>query len=387
MSTQSNSISDHPERTVKRAVRWAAMGATALTFIGLMAAGVVGLHQMANATAPVEAAPPLPVRADTVSMSQGYRIRERFVGRLEPARRTELAFERSGLVIEILVDEGDVVNAGDPIARLDVAKLQAERSMLAARRRQLEAQLGLAELTLNRKKRLLASGHDTVERHDEARFALAGVVAAIENVDASLKSVDVDIAKSVVSAPFAGRIGARMVDEGAVVSPNLAIVDLLEVDRRQVRIGVSVAASAKLTQSRHYSLTGNGHTYAARLVAVRPDLSTSTRTVAVVFDVENAGNLPFGEVMELALDRFVAEQGVWVPLSALHEGAKGLWTVYTVKPSGADTLVKRQVVEVIHTERARAFVRGTLNDGAMLVVDGTNRIVPGQRVVLATAKR
>lgn len=371
---------------LKRTVRWGAMAAVTATFVGLMVVGITGLHRMANATAPVNAAAPLPVRAETVSAVSGYRMRERFVGRLEPARRTKLAFEREGLITEVLVDEGDVVKQGDKIARLDTAKLNTERSRLTARRRELEAQLGLAELTLKRKKRLMASGHETVERHDQARFAVAGLLAAIENVEASLTSIDVDLAKSVLVAPFDGRIGARMIDEGAVVSPNLPVVDLLEVDRRQVRIGLSVEASSKLAHGKSYELTGNGGSYQAQLVTVRPDLSASTRTVTAVFDVRHAGRLPFGEIMELALDRFVEEPGVWVPLTALHEGVKGLWTVYTLKSSGAEQTVQRQVVEVLHTERARAFVRGTISDGAMLVLDGTNRVVPGQQVVLASSR-
>ena len=94
-------------------------------------------------------------------------------------------------------------------------------------------------------------------------------------------------------------------------------------------------------------------------------------------------DLPFGEVMELALDRHVSEPGFWVPLSALVEGRKGLWTVYTLGNSDGDSVVRREAVEILHTERTRAFVRGTIEAGAQIVLDGTNRVVPGQRVALA----
>ncbi len=368
---------------LKRSIRWAAMGATALTFVGLMAGGIAGLHHMANATAPVEATPPVPVRAETVSSAQGYTVRERFVGRLEPARQTRLGFERSGLVTSVLVEEGDIVRQGEPIAQLDTAKLLAERGMLSAQRRELEAQKRLAELTVERKKRLMDGGHGSIEQHDEARFGLARFVAAIENIDASIKSLDVDIEKSVLRAPFTGRVGARMVDEGTVASPNLPVVDFLEAERRQVRIGVSVEASSTLTQDRTYTLSAAGRTFAATLVVVRPDLSSSTRTVSAVFDVEGAADLRFGEIVELALDRQVAEPGLWVPLSALVEGRKGLWTVYTVDTSNGEQVVQREAVEILHTERARAFVRGTVTPGAQIVLEGTNRVVPGQRVAVA----
>jgi RND family efflux transporter MFP subunit len=368
---------------LKRSIRWAAMGATALTFVGLMAAGIAGLHHMANATAPVEAVPPVPVHAETVTSAPGYTVHERFVGRLEPARQTRLGFERSGLVTHVLVEEGDIVEKGQPVARLDTAKLLAERGVLDAKRRELEAQMRLAELTVERKKRLMDTGHGSVEQHDEARFGLARFVAAIENIDASIESLDVDIEKSVLRAPFAGRVGERLMDEGTVASPNLPVIHLLEAERRQVRIGVSVEASSKLTRDRTYSLSAAGRAFSAKLVVVRPDLSTSTRTVSAVFDVEGAEHLPFGEVMELALDRHVSEPGVWVPLAALVEGRKGLWTVYTVAVADGERVVKREAVEILHAERARAFVRGTLASGAQIVLNGTNRVVPGQRVAVA----
>ena len=369
-------------RSLKRTMRWTAMGATAFTFIALMAAGITGLHHMADAAAPVEATPPVPVRAETVQPSTGYVLKNRFVGRLEPARETRLAFELNGLVTEILVDEGDAVAAGDAIARLDTARLEAERVRLEARRHELEAQLALADLTVERKKKLMQSGHGSVEKYDEARFAVDGLKASLANVDASVKLLDVDIAKSVLKAPFAGRIGSRLIDEGAVVSPSLPIVHLLEAEKRQVRIGVSVVSSSALTPERRYALSADGRTYSARLISVRPDLSAATRTVSALFEVGDAGALPFGRIMQLALDQRIDEPGYWLPMSALIEGRKGLWTVYTLDPSGGP-VIRREAVEVLYAERGRAYVRGTITAGAMVVLDGTNRVVPGQRVALA----
>ncbi|MGI9415608.1 MAG: efflux RND transporter periplasmic adaptor subunit [Hyphomicrobiales bacterium] len=385
-------MSEHPKpemqytpSAIRTGLRWAAMGTTAAVFIGLMAAGISGLNMMASANAPVEAPQPVPVAAKAVNASDGYTIKERFVGRLEPARQTDLAFERAGLVESILVDEGAIVGAGDAIAHLDTAKLEAERDRLNARRRQLEAQLGLATVTAKRRLRLLKSGHDTVERYDQARYALGGIVAEIESVDASLKAIDVDVAKSVLRAPFAGKVGARMIDEGAVVSSGTAVIHVLETAHRQVRIGVSVEASGDLKVGAHYTLAAGGRPLAGTLVTLRPDLSTGTRTITALFDVGGAERIPFGEIIELGLERFVAEPGHWVPIDALSEGRKGLWTVFTLSGEGGERSVAREAVEVLHAEQARAFVRGTLTGGAMVVVNGNNRIVPGQRVALAAS--
>ncbi len=75
-------------------------------------------------------------------------------------------------------------------------------------------------------------------------------------------------------------------------------------------------------------------------------------------------------------------RGAWLPLSALTEGAKGLWTVLTVVEREDGPLIAREAVEVLHVEHGRAFVRGNLAKESRVVVNGTNRIIPGQRVAL-----
>ena len=93
---------------------------------------------------------------------------------------------------------------------------------------------------------------------------------------------------------------------------------------------------------------------------------------------------PFGEVVELAVPREVAADGAWVPLSALSEGPKGLWQVLTViENDSGDLQVGREAVDILHVAGSRAYVRGTLADGMRIVVSGSNRVVPGEPVVLA----
>ncbi|MEE9603046.1 MAG: hypothetical protein V3V75_07065, partial [Thermoguttaceae bacterium] len=67
----------------------------------------------------------------------------------------------------------------------------------------------------------------------------------------------------------------------------------------------------------------------------------------------------------------------------LSEGSKGLWTVLTVVEREGGPSVVREAVEVLHAEQGRAFVRGNLGKETRVVVNGTNRIIPGQRVALA----
>ncbi|MEM7025563.1 MAG: efflux RND transporter periplasmic adaptor subunit, partial [Pseudomonadota bacterium] len=359
--------------------KWLAMASVALAMLGVLAGGTTLLHLRA-ADVPVVERAPLPVETLRAQREQGYAIEERFVGRLEPARETELAFERGGLVVEVLAEEGDRVVAGAAIVRLDRASLEAERDRLEAERNALLADRELAQITEERQRDLSAKGHSSVQRYDEARLATRALEARIGEIDAAIAGVDIDLRKSEVIAPFAGTIAARMVDEGAVVAAGSPLVRLLESDRPRARIGLSPEAAATLDPASSYSLEAEDVVLKASLVAIREDLATATRTVPVLFDIEDAGQVRFGDLVELVVRREVGTSGFWLPRAALNEGQRGLWDVLVVVETADGSEIARETVEILHVERDRVFVRGTLADQAV-VISGPHRVIPGQKVV------
>lgn len=118
------------------------------------------------------------------------------------------------------------------------------------------------------------------------------------------------------------------------------------------------------------------------LIAKRPDIQTGTRTVTALFAIDDPG-APLGEVIELIRDRTIPQAGAWVPLTALVEDRRGLWSVYGVEPDGDGHVIQRKTVEVLHSREGRAYVRGLFSHGDQILRNGTNRVVPGQRVVVS----
>ncbi|MEM7191283.1 MAG: efflux RND transporter periplasmic adaptor subunit [Pseudomonadota bacterium] len=355
----------------------------ALGFLGLAAAGVAALHAR-SANEPLPGAyPPVAVKTLRLKMEPGYQETVRYVGRLEAARQTALAFERAGLVTQVLKDEGDKVAAGDVVARLDTSQLVARRKQLAAEIRALEARMELARLTLDRQTKLQKNGWSPDQRLDEASTALDQLSANIERIEAQIESIDIDIDKSQLKAPFDGIVAARAMDEGAVISAGTPILTVLEDGHRQLRIGLPPEVAGKLDASKPYKVQTGAGLAEARLYASRPDLQSATRTVTVLFDVASGEGTPFGEIVTLLLERTIDEPGAWVPLMALQESDRGLWSLLTVSDEDGKQVVKREAAEVLHVDGDEAYVRGTFQEGASVIANGTNRIVPGQLVALA----
>ena len=355
----------------------------ALVFVGMMGAGMAALYMRANAEAGPQRPLPTPVATLTIEMQDGYTEAGRYVGRLEPARQTALAFERGGLVTTVLKDEGDLVAAGETVAKLDTAQLEATRDQLEAQVRELTARRQLATLTLGRQSKLQKKGWSPEQRLDEAQASLSELTAGIDRVSAQIASIDIDIAKSNITAPFDGIVSSRSIDEGAVVAAGAPLLTILEADRRQARIGLPPEVTTKLDPARSYLLeTGKGKLQ-ARLNALRPDLQAGTRTVTALFDVTGDGNVLFGEIVTLTLDTEIRARGTWVPLAALSEGHRGLWNILTVVTRQGQRIAQNEAVEILHIDGERAYVRGTFQPGAEIVAGGTNRVIAGQRVALA----
>ncbi len=385
---------DPPPKTPPGGIRWRRIAGVAATLLVIAAAaggGAVALKAGAPGEAAEPDAPaPLAVTAIAAPLEPGYTITRRFTGRVVAGRIAEPGFETGGRVAAVLVDDGDRVATGAVLARLDTRTLAAERDRLVAERGRVEARLALAEATAARRARLTAAGHSSDQANDEARFEVVALAAERTSVDAAIAAVDVALDKSVLRAPFSGRVTARTVDEGTVVTAGRPLMQIVEDAAPEVRIAVPAAFAATLSPDAAVRLDLAGEIATGAVAAVLPDLSRATRTVTVVVRPDAPVAVPSGEIAGMLVDRPVDTAGHWVPLDALAEGARGLWTVYTLRPATPDAApgvdaaavyrVERALVEVLHPEADRVFVRGTLPADALILADGPHRVVPGQRV-------
>lgn len=373
----------NPQSLLKRAVNATGVLLTAGLAVSAIVVGVTALHSIAADQAAPKANPLITVATQPVIWSDHYEVDRGYVGRIEPTRETAVAFERGGLVVEIRFDEGDKVKAGAVIARLDSSKLMANRRELQARRQELVARRELAKLTMSRQSKLKTRGWSPEQRFDEARFNVAELDASIARVEASIAALDIDIAKSDVKAPFDGTVASRNLDEGTVVAAGTRLLTVLEAAKQQAHIGVSPEAAKALAIGQTYSLSANQHDLTGRLTALRRDLEAGSRTLTALFSVDAGGNVPLREVAVLNLPRKVKTRGMWLPITALVEGRKGLWTVMLAKESGEARTIVRETVEVLHVAGNQAYVRGALKKGDHVVTTGTNRVTPGQQVAAA----
>ena len=335
------------------------------------------------------AAEVLVVAVDRLEEVAHYEAATEFAGRVEAPRRSLTGFELGGEVAEVLVDEGDSVDTGDVLARLDTARLSTARREAAAALDQAAANAALARATLARTEE--ARGFDGVSAQelDQAQQAAATAVAAEQAAQARLQRIDVDLEQSVLRSPYAGRIVSRAVDEGVIVAAGQAVIGLEESGPREVRIGVSANVAMGLEPGSLQTLRIGDQPVEARLKAIVPSRDPVTRTLDAIFILDDTAAYP-GDLARLTFFRRIDERGFWLPIGALTESNRGLWSVYVAEPASAEDAIppgashrlSPRMVEVLHQTADALFARGAIKTGEIFVTDGLHRVVAGQYVRL-----
>ncbi|WP_300529377.1 hypothetical protein [Maricaulis sp.] len=129
-----------------------------------------------------------------------------------------------------------------------------------------------------------------------------------------------------------------------------------------------------------YTFRSDMGAFEASLRASTGIVDRQTRTVTAVFDLaENSGAVA-GQVVRLSVPLNVDARGFWVPVSALVESRRGLWSVYVLQPEGGDYRLEARVVETVRVETERVFVRGAVSEGELILSGGIGRVTPGQLV-------
>jgi multidrug efflux pump subunit AcrA (membrane-fusion protein) len=437
-----------PPTTNSRTRRLMALGGA-----GLLAAGVIGglslVASKSEKQAPSEpsqtATNAIPVETLKVEPVSSYQVQRSYTGEITARRTSKVGFERSGQLAQLFVEEGDRVTAGQPLAKLDTRNLQAQRQQLQAQRdralakleqlqngprtedieaaranvRNLEKELQLKKKQRSRREYLYREGAISREHRDEFRYQqealaarldearsrlqkllngtrqeeIAAQRATVRELEANINNIDVTLDKSVLKAPFTGTVSQRNFDEGTVVQAGQPVVRLVENSSPEARIGLPAQFARTLQPGTSQTVQVGSQKFSATVASILPEIDPQTRTQVVVLNLEAAAisYASPGQTVRLHRTKTIETQGYWVPLSALTQSVRGLWTCYVVVPSsqGQGWQVQQQTVEILHQNSDRAFVRGTLQANQRLVANGTHRLVPGQQVrpVTATANQ
>ena len=347
----------------------------------------------------------LSVNILTLKAVNHYQVKQKYSGSIVAGRESDHGFDKGGLLVHVLVDEGDMVKKGDILAKKDKRRLNAREKELDADLAQaialnLEttARLDRAQATYDRYTVLVEKKHISAQKFDQAKFDLIALKAhkvatesAIEKSKAALKSLNIDQEMANLTARFDGSVVRRYLDEGTAIDAGTPVIRLIEDKKLEIHVGLPLSAISSLTPGEGHMFKYQGQKITTKLRSILKRIDQSTRTITAIFDVIDSPDnrritIRAGGLAQLAVNTTIQQAGFWLPTSALAESRRGLWSAYSLKPykdSKEYGTLSRQELQVLHTETNRVFVRGTLQDGDRVIAGGIHRLVPGQLVRIA----
>jgi membrane fusion protein (multidrug efflux system) len=219
--------------------------------------------------------PPATVTAAPVVAAE-WEQRLTAVGSLEAVQGVTVTAEMSGKVAEIAFQAGSHVEAGDLLVQQDIS---SETAQLRAD----EAALALKKANYDRAKELLAQNVVTQAAYDQALAEYRQALAAIDNMRAV-------IAKKTIRAPFAGRLGIRLVNLGQILEAGQPIVSLQSLDPIFVNFSLPQNEISRVQEGLPVRITTDalpGEVVPGRITALNPQVDAATRNMGFQATVKN----------------------------------------------------------------------------------------------------
>ncbi len=348
-------------------------------------AAVFASH-VSNASAADEA-PAVPVTAIVARTDQLDRVING-IGTVAPLQSVTVRSRIDGQVVEVPFAEGEMVEKGSVILKLDDRELVSALASAKAKKAQDEAQLSSAKADAQRYSTLAEKGVASASTLEQKTATSEQYAAAVQSDDALIKSAETQLGFATVVAPFSGRTGFRHVNVGSVISANATdgIVTITQMDPIAVSFVAPGDRFGEIREALKQGIatvtlvsTDGARTLATGRLTIMDnavDASNGSIHLQAIFDNKDGilwPGLPVATILTIE-----KRSGIVVPDKALARGRDGLYA-YVV--SGDGKVAKRNVKTAFVTD-ARALVTEGIGDGEQVVMDGQSRIGDGAKVTV-----
>jgi multidrug efflux system membrane fusion protein len=319
-----------------------------------------------------------------------------FLGQFSAVDRDELRAQVGGTLIEIHFKDGQIVHKGDLLFVIDPRPYEIKLAEATAQLRSASSRFALASSELVRAQTLKQSNFGTAETVDQRVAEQTAAQAAIDNAKAQIRDAQLDIEYCHITAPFTGRIGARLVSIGSLIagsraatSPTTLLATLVSLDpiyldfdmsesdylsfsRQRARLPGAVAdeVAISLSDENRFARLGS-------LDFVDNALDRSSGTIHARASVPNPDYfLVPGEFARIRLAVVPPAPTLMLPDSAVMLD-QSQQMVMTVSPDGT---VVAKPVEIGDLRGGLRVIRSGLAPGDRVIIDGLMHAIPGTKV-------
>jgi len=210
------------------------------------------------------------------------------IGVLYYERVSEISTELAGLVESVEVNQGDMVNEGDPLVILNTEILDEEIIFQEAKLKQIELRIANVEKNYKRLERLYGKAGVSERERDNALFEYENAQIEKQATQATLKKLKIQKKRSVISAPFNGIILTKDVDSGSWVQPGRQLVSIGSSEDLFIRapISESILRYIEPGQQLPVTITAYGKELTGTLEDIDPVADMKTKNVFLKISID-----------------------------------------------------------------------------------------------------
>ncbi len=367
---------------------------TCVVIFGILLLSLSGCGKRPGGGPPAGERPPQEVGVITLK-SEAAELTMELPGRTAAFRVAEVRPQVGGIIRERLFVEGAEVKKGDPLYQIDPATYQAAYDSAKASVEKAQAASHVAELLLERRKKLVGSKVISQQDYDDSFAVLRQAQAEIAVRQAALEEARINLEFTKVLSPISGIIGRSSVTEGALVTTGQTMplatvqqldpiyVDITQSSGQLLRLqrevaagqiqGVEGGARTQLVfeDGRLYSELGT-----LQFSEVSVDPTTDSVTLRAVFPNPRRELLP-GMFVRTVVSEGTMMDATLVPQKGVARNPRGEPTALVV---GEGDKAELRILVTDRTIGDKWLVTGGLQPGDRLIVEGLQKIAPGAPV-------
>jgi membrane fusion protein (multidrug efflux system) len=308
---------------------------------------------------------PLSVEATVispVSISESIQV----TGTLLPYEATEIRPEISGRMTFMNIKEGAFVNKGELLAKLFDADLQAQL-------KKLKVQLQIAQKTEERQRELLKISGISQQDYDLS-------LLSVNNLNADIELTRVNISRTEIRAPYAGRLGLKKVSPGAYVTPANVLTTISQVNQLRLEFSIPEKYSSEINTGMgiRFNIEGAPGIYNASVSAKESMVEESTRNLLVRALVKGGDRyLTPGSFAKVQIILGKNDQALMIPSQAIIPVARGKQVVLY---KGGEVLFRNILTGI--RDSSKVQVLDGIEPGDTLITTGLLFLRPDSKVKL-----
>ncbi|WP_336015604.1 efflux RND transporter periplasmic adaptor subunit [Acinetobacter pittii] len=331
---------------------------------------------------------------------QSINFSENLPARVQAFRTAEIRPQVGGIIEKVLFAQGSEVKAGQPLYKINSETFEADVNSNRAGLNKAEAEVNRLKIQLERYQQLLPSNAISKQEVSNAEAQYRQAIADVAQMKALLARQNLNLQYATVRAPISGRIGKSFVTEGALVSQadSNTMATIQQIDRVYVDVKQSIGEYERLQaalQSGELSANnqkavqilnslGQSYNVTAKMLFEDINVDPETGDVTIRIEVTNPERklLP-GMYVRVNIERASVPQALLVPEQAIQRNMNGDPQVYVVNAKGGADV---RSVELGQQYEQFYLINKGLKAGDKVVVEGTERIQPNQKLAISAWK-